>query len=67
VAIGDFDGNGAPDLAVSNSESNDIAVLLASVGPPLTKDECKHEGWRRFNNPRFRNQGQCISFVNTSS
>jgi hypothetical protein len=66
VAIGDFDGNGAADLAVSNLESSDIAVLLALVGPPLTKEECKQGGWRRFSNPRFRNQGQCIRFVKTS-
>jgi hypothetical protein len=28
VAIGDLDGDGRRDLAVSNSESNDVSVLL---------------------------------------
>jgi hypothetical protein len=65
VAIGDFDGNGAPDLAVSNLDSDDVAVLLARIGPPRTKEECKGKGWRRFNNPSFRNQGECIRFVTT--
>ena len=65
VAIGDFDGNGVPDLAASNLDSNDIAVLLARIGPPRSKEECKDNGWRRFNNPSFRNQGQCIRFVTT--
>lgn len=36
---------------------------------PRTKDECKKDGWQSFNAPgaqRFRNQGQCVSFVNAS-
>jgi len=33
------------------------------VGPPSDKNECKKGGWRSFNNPEFRNQGQCVSNV----
>jgi len=33
------------------------------VGPPSDKDECKKGGFRTFNNPSFRNQGECVSFV----
>ncbi len=33
------------------------------VGPPTTKDQCKHDGWKTFNNPSFKNQGQCIKWV----
>jgi hypothetical protein len=33
------------------------------IGPPLDKDECKKGGWMSFNNPVFRNQGDCVSFV----
>ena len=29
---------------------------------PTTKDQCKNGGWRNF--PQFKNQGQCIAFVN---
>jgi hypothetical protein len=29
---------------------------------PTTKAQCKNGGWRYF--PQFRNQGQCIAFVN---
>ena len=37
-----------------------------SIGPPANKDACKSEGWRAFNTPRrFKNQGDCIQFVNT--
>jgi hypothetical protein len=35
------------------------------VGPPRTKGECTHGGWRTFNNPVFKNQGDCVSFVAT--
>jgi hypothetical protein len=33
------------------------------VGPPTDKDECKRNGWRDFNNPTFKNQGECVRFV----
>lgn len=37
----------------------DVAV---SAGPvPTSKEQCMHGGWRNF--PQFKNQGQCISFV----
>ena len=29
---------------------------------PTSKDQCKNGGWRNF--PQFKNQGQCIAFVN---
>jgi hypothetical protein len=36
------------------------------VGPPTDRDQCKNGGWQRFNNPEFDNQGDCVSYVNTS-
>lgn len=30
---------------------------------PVSKDECKGEGWMTFNTPVFSNQGQCVSYV----
>jgi hypothetical protein len=36
------------------------------TGPPTSKDQCKDDGWRRFNAPAFRNEGQCVSFVQRS-
>jgi outer membrane protein assembly factor BamB len=36
------------------------------VGPPTDKDQCKNGGWANFSTPRtFRNQGDCIQFVET--
>jgi hypothetical protein len=31
---------------------------------PTSKNQCKNSGWRSF--AQFRNQGQCVAFVNTS-
>jgi hypothetical protein len=33
-------------------------------GPPSSKQECKKGGWRKYKNPSFKNQGQCVKFVN---
>ena len=34
------------------------------IGPPIAAEECTDEGWRSFTVPRlFRNQGDCVSFV----
>ncbi|HEX8422888.1 MAG TPA: thrombospondin type 3 repeat-containing protein, partial [Pyrinomonadaceae bacterium] len=32
---------------------------------PTTKDQCKNGGYTRFNDPAFKNQGDCIQFFNT--
>jgi hypothetical protein len=38
------------------------------VGPPQTADACKENGWQTFNFPvSFKNQGDCVSYVNTIS
>lgn len=36
---------------------------IKDTAPPTSKDQCKKGGWASFNNPSFRNQGQCVSFV----
>lgn len=36
----------------------------ALVGPPTSKDQCKKDGWKAFNNPAFKNQGLCVSYFN---
>jgi len=42
-----------------------ISTSAATVGPPTKKDQCKRDGWKSFNNPAFKNQGDCVSFVAT--
>lgn len=50
-------------LAVDNSEKFNIVPV---AGPPTAKDECKNDGWMTFNNPFFKNQGDCVSYVQSS-
>jgi YVTN family beta-propeller protein len=40
-----------------------IAMLVRTQGP-TGKDQCKNDGWKTFTNPAFKNQGDCVSFVN---
>ncbi len=35
------------------------------IGPPTSKDQCRDGGWQQFNNPPFKNQGDCVSYVST--
>jgi YVTN family beta-propeller protein len=47
---------------------NSIALTPAPL-VPTTKDDCRNGGYRRFGPPAgpFRNQGQCISYVQRQS
>jgi hypothetical protein len=57
-----IDVQGSADL--SNIMFNGVTQVPAPpVGPPTTKAQCKHGGWKTFTNPSFKNQGQCVSFV----
>ena len=52
----DFDRDGIVDSSACDTQ----------IGPPTNREQCKSGGWSRFNSPRtFRNQGDCIQFVNT--
>jgi hypothetical protein len=63
TSAGAFDttANGGLDAFVTK-----LATQPAGVGPPTSKEQCKNGGWQTFNTPRtFKNQGDCIQFVNT--
>lgn len=55
------DTNWAPNGTVAIK----ITASAPLVGPPTNKDQCKANGWMTFNNPTFKNQGDCVSFVAT--
>jgi hypothetical protein len=49
----------------ANQEIDQLALddtALHTLQPQLIKD-CKDGGWQNFSNPPFKNQGQCVSFV----
>jgi YVTN family beta-propeller protein len=51
VGVGDFPG---------------AVAITPGIGPPTNKDQCKKGGWEAFTFPeKFKNQGDCVSFVET--
>jgi len=63
--------------AIDTSSDSVIATIAVGGGPgslaigamshPITKDQCKDGGWMHFSNLTFKNQGECILFVNLQS
>jgi hypothetical protein len=54
----DNDGLGDP------CDPDDDGDNIPDTAPPTNADQCKKGGYASFNNPSFRNQGQCVSYVN---
>jgi hypothetical protein len=56
-----------PSLAIPafTNLQNDKYVIVwnQSCTTPTNKDQCKNGGWQNFNAPSFKNQGQCVSWV----
>lgn len=77
VCDADDDNDGVPDATDNcplnaNPQQQDFDedgigdACDSQTGPPRRKDQCKDNGWMRFDFPRgFKNQGDCIQFVNT--
>jgi hypothetical protein len=57
----DADGDGIGDVCDPDDDGDGIP----DTAPPTRADQCKNGGWATFNNPSFKNQGQCIQYVNT--
>jgi hypothetical protein len=51
-----------PLSANSPFSPGDIVVTDAQPPLPASKEQCKKGGWRNF--PQFKNQGECVAFVN---
>ena len=65
AAWANFVGNADAVTIGFNGQSTTYDFELA-IGPPTSKEQCKNGGWRTFDTPRrFKNQGDCIQFVNT--
>lgn len=43
--------------------SNFTVVTPPVLTTPTDKNQCKDGGWTTFNNPTFKNQGECVSYV----
>ena len=63
--VGTFRYDGGPSWWTGYRPLIRITATDLLVGPPDSKDQCKNNGWKLFNNPAFKNQGDCIQYVNT--
>jgi hypothetical protein len=68
-AIGFDDGSG---IFYYKSPTGPIEIFdgvmsLTPLSSPTTKRQCMKDGWKAFEGPNgpFKNQGDCIQFVNT--
>ncbi|HCC41848.1 TPA: hypothetical protein DEP93_00025 [candidate division WWE3 bacterium] len=54
--------------AVFDGLTSDKFVIVAneSCVAPETVDACKKDGWKLFNTPKFKNQGDCVSYVQSN-
>jgi hypothetical protein len=43
---------------------NAFVSKFSFCAQPKVKSDCKNGGWRNFCEPSFKNQGQCVAFVN---
>ncbi len=38
-------------------------VIVPPQPSPTAKSACMNKGWKTFTNPTFKNQGQCVKYV----
>lgn len=43
---------------------DNISLLSSTDRPKGNVDLCKNDGWKLLNNPKFKNQGDCVSYMN---
>jgi hypothetical protein len=54
-----IDVQGTADISkITFNGQNEVPVIPG----PMSKEQCKHGGWKSFTSPPFRNQGQCVSW-----
>ena len=61
-----IDPDGVVDYTPFLTSSTGTPCAPPPIGPPTNPNQCKNDGWKTFNTPRtFKNQGDCIQYVNT--
>jgi hypothetical protein len=56
------DVQGTADLSHITVNGTTEVPVPTTVNGPTSKSQCKHGGWRTFTSPKFRNQGECVSW-----
>lgn len=53
-------------ITVDGGIAVDNHMLSVRIAPPTDKNQCKNDAWMRFNDPAFKNQGDCVSYVQSN-
>ncbi len=62
--LGDTDVVVYDTFILRDGKPTTVNIPERRCGPPNDVDECKNDGWRKFNHPQtFINQGQCVNFI----
>lgn len=73
---GFYTDGGAGGVGVLRTDTNwtpngtvamQVVAEEALVTPPTSKNQCKNNGWKVFNNPSYKNQGKCVEYVEKHS
>lgn len=62
-ARGGLNGGGEIAFLAALADQRTVIVRASPIPGPSSKDACKRGGWRNFG-PSFRNQGDCVSWLN---
>jgi translation initiation factor IF-1 len=60
----DRDGN-RNEMRARTVRVEDSPAASPATNRPRNVDDCKDRGWQNYNNPSFKNQGDCVSYVNS--
>ncbi len=61
-------GTAAPATSGNGFLVDSVELSSSSLTtPPTDKNQCKNGGWMTFNNPSYKNQGQCVAAVVSKS
>jgi len=63
----DFEGY-VDAISLTLTDGEQVVINLdAAVGPPAMPQECEGRGWRRFTDPTFNSEAECLKFVLSGS
>lgn len=66
TSVSDIGLDGYLDNVVVTTDTDVVTYDFEPATTPASKDECKKNGWMSFNTPSFKNQGACVSFVESN-
>lgn len=54
-------------VGVSGDSTKSATISSLTGFPLLNKEQCMKGGWQTFTNPSFKNQGECISYIQSKA